>query len=120
VGLVPGDKIVRILFGARLPQGAKSSSTQFSRSEVLVRLSALADDNRLRILEVLAKEKELYAQDVISRLGLSQSAASRHLRQLSATGYITERTLHGAKCYTLNNEQINHTFQILRQFLTLA
>ena len=46
-------------------------------------------------------------------LDLSQSAASRHLKQLSATGYLLERRFSGAKCYKLNPQRIRDTFFLL-------
>ncbi len=108
---------VWVLFGARVPEGAKSRSPELSRSELLVRLNALADDTRLRILELLTHGEELFAQDIMTTLELSQSAASRHLRQLSATGYLTERTKQGAKCYRLNTERANDMLRALEVFL---
>ena len=106
-----------VLFGARLPAGLPASSSALSRSDLLVRLSALTDDTRLRMLALLSQHDELCAQDIMVQLDLSQSAASRHLRQLSATGYITERRRDAAKCYSLNRERIDDTFRALDQFL---
>lgn len=106
-----------IIFGARLPEGAGYHAPDLSRAEILVRLSALADDSRLRILKLVAEEGELRSQDIISRLELSQSAASRHLQQLSATGYLTERRCEGAKCYRLNSERIESTLRAISAFL---
>lgn len=106
-----------ILFGARLPEGARVSSPALSRSELLVRLSALADDTRLQILELLTVHEELCAQDVIEMLDLSQSAASRHLRQLTATGYLVERRREVAKCYSLNPQRVDDTLRALKRFL---
>jgi DNA-binding transcriptional ArsR family regulator len=60
---------------------------------------------------------ELCAQDIMARLDVSQSAASRHLRQLSATGYLTERRRAGEKCYSLNRGRVSNTFHALEQFL---
>jgi DNA-binding transcriptional ArsR family regulator len=82
-----------------------------------MRLSALADDTRLRILELVASAGEQRAQDITARLELSQSASSRHLRQLSATGYLTERRCEGAKCYRLSQYRIDDTFSALQAFL---
>jgi DNA-binding transcriptional ArsR family regulator len=107
----------RIVFGARIPQGATVVSPALSRSELLMRLGALADDTRLRILELLAREGELSAQDVIVRLDISQSSASRHLRQLSATGYLVERRQEGAKIYRLNPKRLDDTLGDLKRFL---
>jgi DNA-binding transcriptional ArsR family regulator len=106
-----------VLFGARLPEGTAVVYPDLSRSELLVRLNALADDNRLRIIQLIRDEGEQCSQDVINLLGLSQSAASRHLKQLSATGYLIERRREGAKCYSLNQERIEATLQALAHFL---
>ncbi len=111
-------KTIPLSFGARLPEGARVVSPALSRSELIVRLGALADDTRLRILELLSEHDELCAQDIITLLDLSQSAASRHLRQLTATGYLVERRQEVSKCYSLNRERVNDTFRALRRFLT--
>jgi ArsR family transcriptional regulator len=105
-----------IVFGVRLPEGSRVRSADLSRSELNVRLSALADDTRLRILELVAVEGELCAQDIITMLDLSQSAASRNLRQLTATGYLVERRRETAKCYSLNRDRIDDTLKALRRF----
>ncbi|TFG72000.1 MAG: ArsR family transcriptional regulator, partial [Anaerolineales bacterium] len=47
-------------------------------------LKALADETRLQILSLLVG-KELYAQEIVDQLDISQSAVSRHL-QLMVTG----------------------------------
>lgn len=106
-----------ILFGARLPEGTAVVYPDLSRSELLIRLNALADDNRLRILQLIRDEGEKCSQDVMNLLDMSQSAASRHLKQLSATGYLTERRRDGAKCYSLNPDRIEATLQALANFL---
>jgi DNA-binding transcriptional ArsR family regulator len=112
------DTLMWVLFGARLPEGAPAGESALSRSDLLVRLGALTDDARLRILSLLSHQDELCAQDIMAQLDLNQSAASRHLRQLSAVGYITERRRDVAKCYSLNRERINDTFRALDRFLT--
>ena len=105
-----------LIFGARVPEGVVKSPA-LSRSEMLVRLNALADDTRLQILELLTETPELCAQDIINELDLSQSSASRHLRQLTATGYLVERRREVAKCYTLNHERFHDTLNALQHFL---
>jgi DNA-binding transcriptional ArsR family regulator len=114
-----GD-VLGIIFGARLPEGAQAYSSALTRSELLMQLSALTDDTRLCILKMLAEEGERCAPSIIDGLELSQSAASRHLRQLSATGYVTARRREGAKCYTLNRDRIRDIFRALEQFLELS
>lgn len=110
------DGTQRLTFGARIPEGASVSSPALSRSELLMRLNALADDTRLRILKLLAQEGELSTPDVMAQLNLSQSAASRHLHQLSATGYLTVQRREGAKFYRLNPDRIDHTLKALKEF----
>jgi len=112
-----GASSLWVVFGARIPRGAVVQSPALNRSELLTRLSALADDTRLRILEMAAQEDELSVKEVITRLKLSQSSASRHLSQLSATGYLVEQRQEGAKCYRLNTKRIQDTFDALKRFL---
>lgn len=112
----PAGSVAEIVFGARLPEGARITSPALSRSELLVRLSALADDTRLQILDLLTRHDELCAQDIMVKLELSQSSASRHLRQLTATGYLLERRREVAKCYSLNPARVEDTLAALRRF----
>lgn len=116
-GASDDDTTMIFFFGARPPKGAKMKSTALSRSELLVRLNALADETRLKILELLTHEDEMCAQDFINELDLSQSSASRHLRQLTASGYVSERRRDVAKCYSLNPERIDDTIRSLKEFL---
>ncbi len=51
---------------------------------------ALADDNRLRILNILA-ERELCVCEIEEVLGITQSNASRHLNKLRQAGIIVSR-----------------------------
>jgi DNA-binding transcriptional ArsR family regulator len=108
---------VRILYGARLPEGVAFSAPDLSRAEILVRLNALADSNRLHILKRISELGEQSSLDVIADLQLSQSTVSRHLKQLTATGYLVERRCNGAKCYKLNPSRIQATLQALSTFL---
>ena len=107
-----------VIFGARLPEGTHYYAPDLSRAEILVRLSSLADDNRLRILRLIAEEGEKRSQEIIQRLDLSQSAASRHLKQLTATGYLIERRCEGAKCYAMNKERLEDTLRAILAYLS--
>ena len=107
-----------MLFGARLPVGSQINVPDLSRSELLVRFGALADDTRLQILHLISQEGEICSQAIRQRLDLSQSATSRHLKQLSATGYLSERRREGAKCYQLNVDRFEDTLQALSKFLS--
>jgi DNA-binding transcriptional ArsR family regulator len=113
----PENGVAWIVIGARQPRGATVASPTLSRTELLMSLSALADDMRLQILKFIASEGEQGAQEVITHFDLSQSSASRHLRQLSATGYLIERRHDGAKRYQLNRERIDDTLNTLKAYL---
>jgi DNA-binding transcriptional ArsR family regulator len=106
-----------VIFGARIPEGVQFDAPDLSCAEIVVRLSALADDTRLRLLRLVTEEGELRSQEIMSRMGLSQSAASRQLKQLSATGFLNERRCEGAKCYNLNPERVKDTCNALSGFL---
>ncbi|HSO26878.1 MAG TPA: winged helix-turn-helix domain-containing protein [Anaerolineales bacterium] len=117
IGTLGTHERLAVFFGARMPAGSLVDAPDLSRAEILVRISALADDTRLRIMQYLAKNGEQRSQELMSALDLSQSAASRHLKQLSATGYLTERRCEGSKCYQINAERTEATLQALGQFL---
>jgi len=94
-------------------------SAPVGRPELRARLSALADDTRLRILELLVQQDELSAQDIIASLDLSQSSVSRHLKQLVSMGYLYERRGEGAnKTYRLSSFYINRTADALHKLVS--
>ena len=51
-------------------------------------LNALAEPNRLRIVELL-REGALPVNAIVERMGLSQPLVSKHLRALSQAGLVT-------------------------------
>jgi DNA-binding transcriptional ArsR family regulator len=110
--------VLRIFYGARLPAGVEPTTPSLSRSDLLLRLGALNDDARLQALALLAREDELCAPELMARLDLHQSAVSRHLRQLVAAGYVSERWRDGSKCYRLRRERIDDTLRALERFLS--
>jgi len=106
-----------IFFKARTPTRNQANIPDLSRNDILVRLEALADKNRLHILELISEKGEQSSQDIIAALGLSQSAISRHLKQLSTIGYLSEYRCNGAKCYQLNADHVKETLQAISFFL---
>lgn len=117
VGRIWEGRTCWLLFGARLPEGSQFHAPDLSRAEIVVRLGALADDSRLRILQLVSEQGELSSQEIMAGLGFSQSAASRQLKQLSATGYLSERRCSGAKCYQLDPDRIDDTLRAVSSFL---
>jgi DNA-binding transcriptional ArsR family regulator len=117
VSIMDIDGTIYLVFGARVPEGVAASSPTLSRSELLMRLNALADDTRLSILELLAGNEGSSSQEIMHALGLSQSAASRHLLQLAATGYLATERREGVKFYRLNRDRIGDIFGALDRLL---
>jgi ArsR family transcriptional regulator len=114
------DTTVRFIVSARIPEGVPAHLSALSRSELLVHLNALADDTRLRILELLARQGEMTTPDIRAHLELSQSAVSRHLEHLTATGYLVGLRERGTNLYRLNPDRIDHTFKALKAFCQLG
>ncbi len=111
------DNSLGFIFGARLPDNAPIHAPELSHAEIYVRLNALADENRLQILKHISNQGESCSTEIIKALDLSQSAASRHLTQLTATGYLLARRIDGAKCYRLDKERIASTLDTIKAFL---
>lgn len=109
-----GDRRMGLVFGARLPEGVTVPSVELSLRDLHIQLSALADDTRLHILELLTHHRELCSADFQQMLNLSQSSASRHLRQLVASGFIDERRRDLNKYFSLNTRRIHETSAALK------
>jgi DNA-binding transcriptional ArsR family regulator len=111
-----GDKFF-IYFGAHLPEGSDVRVPELDRAEIVSRISALADDTRLQILQMIAERGEMRSQEIIETINLSQPSVSRYLSQLVAAGYLQERRVSGAKVYILNEDRIEKTLKAVRAFL---
>ncbi|MFN8594252.1 MAG: metalloregulator ArsR/SmtB family transcription factor [Thermomicrobiales bacterium] len=90
--------------------GASSPTPQ---ADLLEAARALADPTRLRMIDLLL-EDELYAQEIVGRLGVAQSAVSRHLAQLERAGLVTVSARRGSKFYTVNPERLDAVAEALR------
>lgn len=89
------------------------------RAEVLGPLNALADDARLRLLELLAAHGEMRGQDLIVQMDVSQPNVSRHLKQLVGAGLVEERRAGDAnKLYRLKADAVRSLFDKLDQLLS--
>jgi DNA-binding transcriptional ArsR family regulator len=80
---------------------------------LLEALRALGDQNRLHILELLS-EGELYAQEIVGRLGIAQSAVSRHLSLLERAGLVKVRPRGGMKYYAVDDARLSAVAGSLR------
>ncbi|HEV2129374.1 MAG TPA: metalloregulator ArsR/SmtB family transcription factor [Thermomicrobiales bacterium] len=82
-------------------------------TELLDALRALGDANRLRILDLLGTG-ELYANEIVGRLGIAQSAVSRHLSQLERAGLVTVNPRGGMKYYAIDANRLGALAETLR------
>ena len=106
-----------IYFGAHLPEGSETRIPELDRAEIVSRISALADDTRLQILQMIAEKGEMRSQEIMEAINLSQPSVSRYLSQLTAAGYLQERRANGAKAYILNKDRIEKTLRAVNAFL---
>ncbi len=81
--------------------------------DLLEILRALGDANRLRIIDLLSSG-QLYAQEIVGRLGIAQSAVSRHLSQLERAGLIQVEPRRGMKYYAIDRERVEALADTLR------
>lgn len=106
-----------VYFGARQPDGIEDRIPELDRTEIVARISALADDTRLQVLQMIAERGEMRSQEIIEEINLSQPSVSRYLSQLTAAGYLQERRANGAKIYILNKDRIEKTLKAVHAFL---
>ncbi|MGD2207081.1 MAG: metalloregulator ArsR/SmtB family transcription factor [Anaerolineae bacterium] len=79
-------------------------------------LKALADETRLQILALL-RERELYAQEIVDQLDISQPAVSRHLNLMAAAGVLKTRREGNAKYFAIDKESLIRVADALRAFV---
>ncbi|MFB9750083.1 ArsR/SmtB family transcription factor [Paenibacillus hodogayensis] len=68
-------------------------------------LSALAEPNRLHIVELL-RDGPLSVGEVAERLGLNQPQASKHLRVLSDAGIVEVQAIANRRIYKLRAQPL--------------
>ncbi|MFC2105063.1 ArsR/SmtB family transcription factor [Candidatus Bipolaricaulota bacterium] len=69
--------------------------------ELFPPLKALADETRLEIIDILS-DGEMYAQQIVGRMSITQPAVSRHLKLMVTGGVLKERKQNGMKFYSIN------------------
>lgn len=86
-------------------RAVRQDDSQLDTSEVLDGLRAMSDPSRMRIIEML-RDGELYAQEIVAQLGISQSAVSRHLSTLESADLVTVRPSNGMKYYAIDRARL--------------
>jgi len=111
--------VMWLFYGSLIPEGSRLSTPELSQADLLIRFNALIDGTRLKILKMCSLGSEYSSTQIMSELNLSQSAVSRHLKQLSATGFLHERRENSSKFYTINKQKINNTISSFAGYLNL-
>ena len=108
-------KVNLFCIGASIPA---ANAAQTGPAEFQARLLALADPVRLQIAQLLASRLAMSTEEIMAAFDLNKSAASRHLRLLTATGLINERREGGAKkVYSANRENAANLIRALEAML---
>lgn len=111
------DSVLRIVHGARIPRGAALKSPSLVRAELLMKLEALADEHRLSLLHFISGRGEISSQEAIDYMEMSQSSVSRHLKQLTANGFLNMRYQDRMKFFSLNISKFEGMHQSLKHYI---
>jgi DNA-binding transcriptional ArsR family regulator len=84
-----------------------------STEDLLEGIRALGDPNRLRVIDLLAGG-ELYAQEIVGRLGIAQSAVSRHLSLLERAGLVRVKPKGGKRYYAVDCARLDALADAMR------
>ncbi len=91
---------------------------EFDADTLIECARALGDSTRFRILEMLA-DGEHYAQEIVSRLDIAQSAVSRHLGLLERSGLVSVRPQRGMKYYSVSEANVRRfAYSIVARMVT--
>jgi len=82
-------------------RGGKPERTDEARARILAALQALAEPNRLRIVELL-RAGPLTVGEIAERLGFRQPQTSKHLKVLAESGIVTVRAEGNKRVYGLD------------------
>jgi DNA-binding transcriptional ArsR family regulator len=94
-------------------EAAIAPGAELGSEQLLEGLRALGDPNRLRVIDLLGGG-ELYAQEIVGRLGIAQSAVSRHLALLERAGLVKVRPRGGMKYYAVDSARLDALANALR------
>ena len=84
---------------------------------VVAALSALADEKRLRIVELLAGGRELTCTAIGAALGLSASLVSHHLAVLESAGIIDRRKAGPCTLNRLRGDALSRHLSVLERLV---
>jgi len=112
---IDDEETLVVVFNCRSASGGDAGEPEIL-GRVFPTLRALADETRLQIVHLL-RDRELYAQQIVDQLDISQSTVSRHLSLLVAGGVLSVRRGNGMKFYRLNESSLERFLGDLRAMI---
>jgi len=82
----------------------KSNLFSLEQNQLAELAKALGHPARIAIIEYLMKKNSCVCGDIVSKLPLSQSTISQHLKALKSAGIIKGKIEGSYRCYCLNPE----------------
>lgn len=118
-GLTPEQEQIALRkIGERIPP-VLSVEQAVAMQDLKPFLKAVADVNRLAILQELSREGGLSVLDLSERLVLSQPLTSWHLHILKRARLVTPTHLGRQRIYRLNHEQLQEYRELFEQVTDL-
>ena len=93
------------------PKGRRSGAVIKDLAQLF---KILADETRLRILDMLGRRKELCVRDLWERLGQSQPAVSHHLGLLRMAGLVDTRHEGKHIYYRIDEERFDELMSLIQ------
>lgn len=107
---------LRVMYGAGIQSGTAEPAPALAGG-MLPALTALADETRMQMLDLIRSRGRGCAQDFMAEMGLSQPATSRHLRLLESTGVLMVERVEGVKWYRINPARARQVAESIQRFL---
>ncbi|WP_339282262.1 metalloregulator ArsR/SmtB family transcription factor [Oceanobacillus sp. FSL K6-3682] len=107
------DKHIYLMFDPKVEAGRNKEKLSGYSSA----FEGLGDITRLQIIDLLAENKEMFAQQIIQQLNLKQSTVSRHLNQLQQANLVTVHQEGNTKYFSINEDELKKVAATLNSFL---
>ncbi|WP_240452299.1 metalloregulator ArsR/SmtB family transcription factor [Virgibacillus sp. YIM 98842] len=88
-------------------------------SDFYMLFEGLGDRARLQIIELIAENKEMFAQQIVNQLKMKQSTVSRHLNQLHQSGLVNIRQEGTTKYFSINKNEFGKVKNFLDTILKI-
>ncbi|MEF3327846.1 metalloregulator ArsR/SmtB family transcription factor [Oceanobacillus oncorhynchi] len=106
------DKHVYLMFDPQI----ETAGNKEKLADYYTAFEGLGDRTRLQIIDLLAENKEMFAQQIIQQLNLKQSTVSRHLNQLQQSGLVMVHQEGNTKYFSLNRDELKKVAESLHSF----